>query len=116
MDKSRRKELKDRYKLTFPAMGIFSIRNKMSGKQLIGQSTNLNGALNRHRLELRLGVHRNPRLMADWRLLGEAQFEFEVIEQVKERPEPDFDYLSELKRRMEVWRARIPLGSPASYL
>lgn len=116
MSKARRKELTNIYKLSFPFMGIFSIRNKMTGKQLVGQSSNLNGALNRHRLELRLGVHRNPELMADWRLIGEAQFAFEVIEQVKERPEPGFDYPSALDRCMAVWRTKIPPGSPASYL
>ncbi|MEC5405041.1 GIY-YIG nuclease family protein [Paraburkholderia sp. MPAMCS5] len=116
MDKVRRKELANIYKLSFPCMGIYSIRNKITGKQLIGKSTNLNGALNRHRLELRLGVHRNPDLLADWRLLGESQFAFEIIDQIKERPEPDFDYPSELDKCMAVWRAKIPPGSSLSYL
>lgn len=116
MNKASRKELSNIYKRTFPSMGIFSVRNKMTGKQLIGKSTNLNGALNRHRMELRLGVHRNQELMADWLLLGEAQFAFEVLEQIKERPEPDFDYPSELDRCMAVWRIEVPPGSPASYL
>lgn len=116
MDKAKRKELTTAYKLSFPSMGIFSIRNKMTERQLIGQSANLNGALNRHLLELRLGNHRNPALMADWRLFGEAEFLFEILEQIKERLEPDFDYPSELDRRIAVWRMRVPVGSPASYL
>lgn len=116
MDKAKRKELTNIYKRSFPSMGVFSIKNKMTGKQLIGKSTNLIGALNRHRMELCMGVHRNQELMADWRLLGEAQFAFEVLEQIKERPEPDFDYPSELDRRMAVWRIKVPLGSAASYL
>lgn len=116
MDKARRKELTTMYKLAFPYMGIFSIRNKITGRQLIGQSNNLNGALNRHRLELRMGVHRNPDLMADWHALGEDQFAFDVIEQIKERPEPDFDYPSELNKCMAVWQTKVPLGSSASYL
>lgn len=116
MDKARRRELKQTYKLTLPPMGIFSIRNVIIGKALLDQSTNLTGSLNRHRFELRLGVHRNPELMADWRQYGETQFSFEVVEQIKERPEPDFNYELELARRMAVWRARVPLGSPGSYL
>lgn len=116
MDKSKRKELTNAYKLAFPPMGIFSIRNKITGKQLIGKSANVNGILNRHRLELRQGGHRNPALMADWRLFGEEQFVFEVLEQIREQPEPDFDYQSELDRCLEAWRSKIPDGSPASYL
>ncbi len=115
MDKMKRKELVNRYKLSFPSMGIFSIRNKTTGRQLIGQSTNLNGALNRHRLELRQGVHRNRALMADWHLLGEDQFAFEIIEQLRQRPEPGFDYASELDNCMAAWCEKVPLGSPASY-
>lgn len=115
MDKKKRKELVTRYKLSFPCMGIFSIRNKTTGKQLIGQSTNLNGVLNRHRLELRQGVHRNRALMADWHLLGEDQFVLEIIEQLQQRPEPGFDYASELDRCMAAWCEKVPLGSPGSY-
>jgi hypothetical protein len=116
MEKTRRKEMSNMYKLAFPFMGIFSVKNKMTGKQLIGKSTNLNGTLNRHHMELRMGVHRNAELMADWYLLGEDQFTFEVIEQIKERPEPDFDYSSELDKCLAIWQAKIPPGSPGSYL
>lgn len=116
MDKVGRKALTQAYKLAFPAMGIFCIRNKMTDKQLIGQSANLNGALNRHRLELRMGTHRNPALMADWRLFGEAAFSFEILEQIEERLPPDFDYASELDRCMAVWQTRLPVGAPSSYL
>jgi hypothetical protein len=116
MNKTRRKELSNAYKFSFPAMGIFSITNKATGKQLIEKSLNLPGILNRHRLELRIGVHRNRALMADWKLLGENQFLFEILEQLKERPEPDFNYLSELDRCMEPWRMKVPIGAPASYL
>jgi hypothetical protein len=116
MDKAKRKVLINEYRLSFPPMGIFSIRNKLTEKRLIGQSANLNGALNRHRLELRLGTHRNPALMSDWHLLGEAEFSFEILEQIKCRVEPDFDYSAELDRCMAVWRVRVPVGSPTSYL
>ena len=115
-DKARRKDLKLAYKLALPRMGIFSISNAITGRILLDQSTNLTGSLNRHRMELQLGVHRNSLLMADWREYGEAQFSFEVVEQIQERPEPDFDYAAELVRRIAFWRARIPLGSSGSYL
>ena len=116
LDRARRKDLTHAYKLSFPPMGIFSVKNNVTGRQWIGQSANLTSALNRHRLELRLGTHRNPALMADWRAFGEAEFSFEIVEQLKERPEPDFDYACELDRCMAMWRMKIPAGSTTSYL
>ncbi|NYE28796.1 hypothetical protein HDE78_001752 [Rhodanobacter sp. K2T2] len=104
------------YKLALPRMGIFSIRNVVTGRMLLDQSSNLTGSLNRHRMELQWGVHRNRLLMADWHAYGEARFSFEVVEQIHERHEPDFDYRAELVRRTAFWRAKIPLGSSGSYL
>lgn len=116
MEKARRKELISTYKHTFPSMGIFSVTNKITGKQLLGKSKNLNGSLNRHRMELRMGVHRNPELMEDWRSLGEDHFVFEILELIKERPEPGFDYTSELDKCLEQWQGKVPPGSSGSYL
>jgi len=116
MERARRKELRDAYKLAFLPMGIYVIKNKVTGRQLLAQSTNLHAALNRHRLELRLGSHRNPALLADWRLYGEAQFSFDIVEQIEERVEPDFNYTAELEKCMAIWQKKIPPGSPDSYL
>lgn len=116
MDRSRRKALTQAYKLALPPMGVFAIRNLVSGRMLIDQSANLTGTINRHRTELKLGTHRNKALMDDWRALGEANFVFEVLAQVDERPEPDFDYKTEVARLLAHWRARVPVGSEQSYL
>lgn len=116
MDRARRKERVQSYKLSPPPMGIFAIRHLATGRMLIDQSTHPAGALNRHRTELKLGTHRNRALMNDWRMHGEAAFVFEVLETIDEQPEPDFDARAELARRLAIWRTRIPVGSPASYL
>lgn len=107
MDKARQKELKLAYKQAFPAMGIFAIRNLQTGQTLLDKSTNLTGSLNRHRLELRFGTHRNPALMADWRQHGETGFSFEILEQIKERSEPGFNYPAELERLLANWQAKL---------
>jgi len=116
MDRSQRKVLIEAYKLALPPMGVFSITNRANGKMLIDQSANVTAAFNRHRTELRLGTHRNKTLMEDWRLYGEANFAFDVLQKIEERPEPDFNYNAELANALANWRARIPLGSEASYL
>lgn len=116
MEKSRKKEISVAYKLAYQPMGIFSVRNLATGRQLVGHGSNPTAALNRHRVELRFGTHRNQALMGDWRQFGEAGFAFEILELLKERPEPDFDYPAELESRMAVWKAKVPAGSDASYL
>ena len=115
MDKARKKELRQAYRLTPVPMGIYTITNKETGRALLDASANLEGALNRHRMELRLGVHRNRALMADWRQFGEAQFAFEAVERIKPRTEPDFDPAAELARSLARWRMKLPPGSSGSY-
>lgn len=116
MDRARRKALTQSYKLALPPMGIYAVRNLADGRMLVDQSTNLTGALNRHRTELKLGSHRNKALMDDWRAHGETGFVFEVLEKIEERPEPDFDYKAEMTRLLALWHTRVPPGSAASYL
>ncbi len=115
MDKARKKELRQAYRLAPPPMGIYTITNKATGRTLLDASANLEGAFNRHRMELRLGVHRNRPLMADWRQFGEAQFAFEVAERLKPRTEPDFDPAAELARLLARWQTKLPPGSAGSY-
>lgn len=114
--RARRKALIDAYKLAFPPMGIYAVRHVATGRMLIDRSANTTAALNRHRLELRLGTHRVKELQADWCAQGESAFAFEVLEGVQERTDPAFDYDAELARMLEAWRAKLPMGSEASYL
>ena len=116
MDRAQRKALLQAYKLAFPPMGIYAIRNLGSGRMLIDQSANTTGALNRHRTQLRLGMHRIPQLQRDWHELGEAAFAFEVLQTQEQRAEPTFDYAAERAELLGAWRARIPPGSKDSYL
>lgn len=101
----RRKALKLAYKLTPPPMGLFAIRNRVTDRLLVGTSLNLTASINRHRMELQRGVHRHRALMADWCQYGEAQFAFEVLEQLEPRDEPGFDPVAALEARIAVWHA-----------
>jgi len=116
MDRNRRKALIQAYKLAFPPMGIYAIRNLASGRVLVDSSPNVTGALNRHRTQLRLGLHRIKALQEDWHLHGEAGFAFDMLQAVEERTDPAFDYAAERERLLQPWRERVPPGSPDSYL
>ena len=116
MDRAQRKALLQAYKLAFPPMGIYAIRNLASGRVLIDSSPNVTGALNRHRTQLRLGLHRIKALQEDWQVHGEAGFAFDMLQPVEERADPAFDYAAELQRLLLPWRERVPPGAPDSYL
>ncbi|MGO4702522.1 GIY-YIG nuclease family protein [Dyella sp. 2RAB6] len=115
MDRAKRKAMLQAYKLAFPPMGIYAIRHLGSGRMLIDQSANTTGALNRHRTQLRLGLHGNRQLQQDWHEQGEHAFAFEVLQTQEERAEPTFDYTAERIELLDAWRRRIPPGSKDSY-
>lgn len=60
-------------------VGIYRIRNEITGKVYIGQSVNVTKRLNAHKNSLRLGNHRNVHLQSSWKEYGEDSFSFEVI-------------------------------------
>lgn len=113
-DLRRRKEWIELYKLARKAAGVYGVRNRETGRLLLGSSVNLHGPLNRHRSELRHGSHRCAKLQADWNRLGEDAFSFEILDRVP-------DALTGLERDgalaqlEQKWLAACPPGSEACY-
>ena len=91
-----RKELKDEYRqMKFP-MGVFQIRNTVSGKIFVDSSTNMNAKWNRNRLQLNVGNHPNTELQNDWNEFGEKVFKFEILEELKHNDKEAVDYKKEV--------------------
>ena len=88
----------------FPPIGIYAIRDRASGHRLLGASRNVHAALNRARFELRMGMHADRVLQAEWKRSGVDGLAFEVLELVKERENAEFDYESELKALEQIHR------------
>jgi len=59
----------------------------------------------RDRFELQRGTHRNKELLKDWNEFGAANFIFEVVDTIKQRTDPAFDYQAELDTSLQMWRA-----------
>jgi group I intron endonuclease len=96
--KKTQKELKNDYKSAKTKMGIFQIRNTVNGKIYIDSSNNLESIWNRFRTELKFGSHRNEVLQKDWNELGEENFTFEVLSEIKQKEDEDINYTAELKK------------------
>ncbi|WP_017761589.1 GIY-YIG nuclease family protein [Pseudacidovorax intermedius] len=107
-----RRELTRQYKQAFPAMGIYALRCNAAGLLRVGSSRHLDGIFNRLRFELMRGVHRDRALQSAWNTHGAEAFRFEVVDRVKERDDPAFDYDAELATLLALWEAE--LLSPAA--
>lgn len=102
-----RRALVHAYKETRPPAGVFVIRNLVNGRIYVGGSLNLEGAMNRHRFELNMRSHRNKLLLKDWLEHGAERFSFEVVDHIKERDDPHFDYEAELQNLLPLWRDEL---------
>ena len=74
-----RKALKEAYKQQKALMGIFQIRNKVTGKVLIEGSKDIPARWNRIRMELKFGNHRNKALQKDWQQQSAEDFEISIL-------------------------------------
>ena len=110
-----RRAVKQQYLQTITRAGVYAIRNLVTSRALVAGSTNVQGALNRHRFELRQGTHRNRLLSQEWSLHGESSFSFEVLDMVRPNEDPAFDLARELEDLVALWRHEIPCQSETGY-
>ncbi len=102
-----RSELKKQYRETPPPMGIYAIRSLSSGRVIVEASMKVHAAMNRARFELDHKSHRDKQLQNDWLALGPDTCRFEVIDLVKRRDDPAFDYKAELAGLLTMWREEL---------
>lgn len=106
-----KKDLKREYKQNLRPMGVFQIRNTVNEKVFIGSTLNLPGIFNRHEFQLKMGGHPNKILQADWNEFGAENFEFEILEEVFPRENPDYDYAADLEVLEDLWLEKLePYG------
>ena len=108
------KELKAEYKQMTFKMGVYQIRNKVDNKILLGSSNNLDAIWNRHRFTLNMGSHRNKALQDDWKLHGEDQFIYEILEEI-DQEDDSLDYTKELETLEEMYRDELQPFHPKGY-
>ena len=104
---TERRERTRTYKDAFPPLGIYAIRNTATGQVWVGASRNVDGMLNRIRFELRMRGHRDASLAQAWARDGSDNFSFEVLDRVKPRTDPAFDYDAELAAMLSLWQAEL---------
>jgi len=114
MAKTRR-ELAREYKDTPRTAGVGVVRNTVNGKVLLVASRDIPALLNRHLAQLRLGVHRNTALQADWTDLGAERFSFQVVDTLPPPDTPDYDPTEDLATLEALWLEKLAPFAPAGY-
>jgi hypothetical protein len=102
-----RKALIRDYKESRRPMGVFRVRNTVTGKSLVGTSTNLPGMLNRQRWQLGLGAHPNGELQKDWNELGPDAFAFEVLDTLTPPEQTEYDPSDDLRALEALWLDKL---------
>jgi len=113
MSSDRRRLIRE-YKNTPRIMGVGVVRNAVDGRILLVSGTDIRSLLNRHQAQLRLGVHPNRQLLADWQLRGAAAFSFEVLDTLTPSQDPGYDPGGDLAALHELWREKV-CGDDACY-
>lgn len=104
-----KKDLKREYLETARPAGVFQIRNTVNEKLFVGSSVNLDGIFNRHSFTLKMGIHQNKALQADWNEFGADKFEFEVLEY--HEPRAGLDPKREIAVLEDLWLEKLaPYG------
>lgn len=102
------------YKNFTPRMGVYRIVHAPSGRILLGQSTHVEGMLNRVRFQLQLGVHTNRAMQRDWQEHGPESFTFEVLDELK--PEhPGDEPVDDLRELLALWQERLNILPERQY-
>lgn len=110
-----RSELKQRYKEHEPAMGVFLVRNRASGRWLVRSARNLPAAMNRLMVEVTPSTNPNLALQADWRALGPAGFEVRVLDVLTPKDVPGWDPAEDLEALAAMWREKLAAEGCAPY-
>jgi hypothetical protein len=110
-----RKALLREYKETPRLMGVGAIRNTANGKTLLVAGPNLPALLNRHKAQLRLGMHPHGALQRDCSAYGAEVFVFEILDTLAPSDEPDHDVAEELRVLEAMWMEKLAPYEPVGY-
>lgn len=108
-----RRERAREYRETSRPMGVFRVRDTVTGTTLIGSSVDLPSMLNRQRFQLEMGVHPDKALQRAWDATSPEAFVFEVLDELETSDIASYDPKDDLRELERLWRERLaePEGS-----
>lgn len=110
-----KKKLKEDYKQIVHAKGVFALRNKVTGRVFLGSSLNLKNKDVTLKMALKNGNHFNFALQEDWNKFGEEAFEYEVLETLEIKEDPNYNYSEDLEILEMLWIDKFQPLSEKTY-
>jgi len=107
-----RRAISREYKESYRPTGVYRLRNTSNGRILVGSSVNLPAIFNRLRMQLDGGTYvKHPELQRDWKALGAAAFELEVLQELEPPEGPGWDPTDDLAALEALWLEELePYG------
>jgi hypothetical protein len=102
-----RKSLLRDYKDRVVPMGVYRVRNTVTGHAIVAAHPDVNAILNRHMAQLRMSAHPNAQLAADWKTHGPESFTFEVLDTLTPSDEPGYDPKDDLAALEDMWLEKL---------
>lgn len=103
------------YKDSLRPMGVYRVRNRAARRSLLGSSVDVASILNRHRAQLRMGLHPDAELQRDWKALGPDAFDFEVLDTLEPPDRAGYDPADDLRALEALWREKLAEAGEGSY-
>ena len=107
---AERKEAIRKFKEIKPLRGTFAVKCTATGRVWVGSSRNLEATKNGAWFGLSIGSHQNKSMQAEWNAHGEAAFEYQILETLKDDTHPLAlsDLLKEMKKH---WIVQLGAGA-----
>jgi hypothetical protein len=93
-------------------MGVFAVRNTVTGTTFLGATVDLPSMLRRQLFTLQMGSHADHALQAEWNEHGEPAFVIEIIDVLEPPEDPAYKPADDLEALLEIWRERLAQGRP----
>jgi hypothetical protein len=103
-----KKEIREEYKSMKFRVGIFQITNKKDNRIFLKTTNDIDRAFNSDLFQLKAGMHSNLQLQNDWNNLGQENFEFKIIDELKIKDtKTSTDINQELNNLLEIHQAEL---------
>lgn len=108
-----RKELINEYKQRVVPMGVYRVRNRVTGRSLVAASKDMNALLNRHKAQLSMNAHPIKPLQDDCKAHGFDSFDFDVLDTLPVNDDPSYDPSIDLAALEDLWLEKLGVpGDP----
>ncbi len=101
---NQKKEARSKYKEAYKAPGVFMIKNLVTDEVFIKGVVGVKSATNRYKFELMMGRNLYKKLQSSWNKYGADNFEFSILEEIKNHDEPYFNYERALGACERKWK------------